>query len=134
MKRKLLGIALGLTALACAVFAVGGPPTRVIGNGFYTNGIVVSQTPLKLYAVTGYNSTASTAYLMVFETNAVPANGSICRLGPFPVGAGQWYSVDMSFYGADLDKCWVGMSSTAQSLTLAGTNFTFQGITANQGQ
>ena len=134
--KKFLLICVGLAVVFIAIvaFAAGGPATRTVGNGQFTNSLIVSSIPCKLYGVCGYNSTATNEFLMIFETNAVPANGTVCRIGPFPVGANQFFSVDFSFYGSDLDKCLVAMSTTSNSLTLAGTNFTIQGIVANQLQ
>jgi hypothetical protein len=100
-------------------------PTRVIGNSKLTNALVVSAKPTKLFAVTGYSPT--TQYIQIIQTNQVPTNG-IVPVFSVPVSAGQFYSIDFSYYGADLDSVTVVNSSTQNTLTLGSANTTFQAI------
>lgn len=137
MRKFTLSVMVTVTLLALLLTARAGNglgPNRVWGNGFFTNGLVVSGIPCRLYAATGYNSTSTNVFLMIFETNTAPAAATVPKLGPFPVGAGQFYSIDFSAYGADLDKVYVSMSTTSNGFTQAGTNFTFQAIVGNQDQ
>jgi hypothetical protein len=121
MKTFLLTILLlaGLTAGAQTV------STRIVGNSLATNYVVVTSQATKVFAVTGY--TTATQFIQVFQTNALPANGST-PIFSVPVAAGQGYSVDFSFYGADMDKLTVCNSTTANTLTLGAADTTFQAI------
>lgn len=117
-----------ITFLAAGVLALSAGAqiqTRVLGNTLATNSLVVASSPTTLYAVTGYS--ASTQYIMVFQTNAVPANGATAVFS-VPVSAGQYYSLDFSTYGAALDKVTVCNSTTPNTLTLGATDTTFQAI------
>lgn len=125
MKTKFLTLTLLLVAfVAMAQFI----PTRTIGNTSTVASRVISTGPCKLFSVTGFNGHSATQYLFVFEIGVAPTNGQAGRLGPFPVGAGQFYSVDLSAYGCDLDAVTVGMSTTSNLFTNSATNSTIQGI------
>jgi hypothetical protein len=126
--KKLICAVLMVTAgaaMAAALIA-----TRTIGDTSRVASRVISTTPCKLFAVTGYNSFGSTQYVFVFESGAVPTNGQAGKLGPFPVAAGQWYSVDLSAYGADLDAVTVGVSTSDSTFTNSATNCTIQAVIA----
>lgn len=100
--------------------------TRVTGDSTATNSFVASTKPQKVFLLTGYSAT--TQYIMVFGTNTVPANGAKCNLGPFPVSAGQFYSIDFGYYGADLDAVTVCNSTTVNTLTIGAADCTFQAV------
>ncbi len=108
------------------------PPTRVVGNGVFTNCLVIATgnnpSSPKMYSLVGYSGTAQ--YLMIFETNAIPTNGSVCKLGPFPIDAGKGFSFNLSYYGADLDKMTVCNSTTTNVLTIGASDCTFQAVVA----
>ncbi len=131
MKKKFLTISLFLVAIVA--FAASTISTRLIGDTLLVKSRVVSGRSCKLYAVCGYNASASTQYMLVFETNALPADGTFAKLGPFPVLTGQFYSIDLSTYGADMDYVTVAASSTTNYLTLtSGTNVTIQAIISDR--
>jgi hypothetical protein len=100
--------------------------TRLVGDTSLTNKRLVSSTPCTLYAVTGVNS-GPDQYLLVFETNALPANGSAAKIC-VPVLGAQFYSIDFSCYGAGLDKVYVACSTTTNTLTLGSSNITVTAI------
>jgi hypothetical protein len=119
-----------LSALVCLSAFVAGAQTvstRVVGDTLATNSFIATTTKgTKVFLLTGY--TATSQYIMVFSTNAVPANGVKAALGPFPVSAGQFYSIDFGNYGADLDGVVVCNSTTANTLTLGAADTTFQAV------
>ena len=124
MKKLLFMLALiGLLPLATQAQNI--VQTRVIGNASYTNTLVASYKPTKLFAVTGYNS-GSLQYIQVFQSSA-PTNGMI-PIFSIPVAATQYFSIDFSYYGADLDKITVCNSSTADTLTKGSSNCGLQAI------
>ncbi len=45
-------------------------------SGGYAETMVINAGPTRLYSVTAYNKSASTVYLQVFNTTAVPATGA----------------------------------------------------------
>ena len=121
-----------LTALLLLIagLAVQAAPTTftaVIGDTSLTNSLVASKAPCKLFAVTGYNS-GPDQFITVFQTNAVPADGVKGKLGPFPVGSGQFYSIDLSAYGADLDAVTICNSTTAETLTKGSADCSIQAV------
>ena len=97
--------------------------TRVVGDTTATNSLIVTSQASKTFLITGY--TATTQYIMVFQTNSVPANGTKAVFS-VPVSAGQFYSIDFGYYGADLDKLTVCNSTTANTLTIGAADTTFQ--------
>jgi hypothetical protein len=121
-----------LIALLCAVCLVATASdliaTRAIGTTGLVASRVVSKVPCKLYAAMGYNASVSTQYLFVFESGLTPTNGQSGKLGPFPVSGNQFYSVDLSTYGADLDAVTIGVSTTDNVFTNCSTNVTIQAI------
>lgn len=121
--KKILFLAFLLAAFVAPAQTVS---TRIYGDTTATNSLIVtSQNGQKAYAFCGYTTT--TQYIMVFQTNAVPANGTKATFS-VPVTAGQFYSIDFSYYGADLDKCTVCNSTTANTLTIGAADTTFQAI------
>jgi hypothetical protein len=104
--------------------------TMVVGNSNPTNVLIVSHKSCKLFAVTGQNLSGGSEYIQVFGTNAAPASGAV-PIFSVPVPASpQFYSVDFSYYGADISPgCTVASSSTATSYTATvNTNSTIQAI------
>jgi len=99
--------------------------TRVSGGTTATNSFIAASVPSKVFLISGYSAT--TQYIMVFQTNAVPANGTVAVFS-VPVTGGQFYSMDFSYYGADLDKLTVCNSTTANTLTIGAADCTFQTI------
>lgn len=103
------------------------PSTRTYGNTSYVPYRVISKGPVKLYAIIGYNN-GPAQFVMIFnKTNAPPTNG-MTGVFSFPVAASNYFSFDLSYYGANLDAVVVCNSTTAQTNTLGSTNCTFQGI------
>ncbi len=115
-----------LLLLLCATLTVTAvsitTASRPVGNTQRVASRIVSTSPCKLNAVMGYNGATNTQWLFVFEAKAAPTNGTWGRFGPFPIGATQFYSVDLSAYGADLDCVTVGVSTTDTTFTTAATN------------
>lgn len=101
--------------------------TKVIGNATYTNAIVASTRPCKLYQVLGYNSSASTQYIQVHQTNAIPANG-VVPIFSFPVATGNYFSLDFGVYGVELDAVMICNSSTADTKTIGSTDCGIQAV------
>lgn len=101
-------------------------PTIILGDATAKSSFVAFTTAKKIYQITGYS--ASTQYIQVFETNTVPANGTVPKIS-VPVSAGQYYSIDFGYYGLNLDKCTLANSSTVNTLTIGAADTTFQVIT-----
>ena len=116
-----------LTVFVALVAGAALIPNQVIGDTSYVNARVISIQPATLYAVTGYNNTGSNIWIIVCETNAVPASGN-GKLGPFLVSPNQFYSIDLSAYGATLNGITVVGSTATNTIALCGTNITIQGI------
>lgn len=115
----LLAVAVGVKAQSLGV--------NVVGNSALTNKLVVSNKTVKLFAVSCYNSSASTEYVQIFSTNN-PAAGAV-PIYSYPVPATSFLSYDFSYYGADLyPQCAVLISTTQPSLTIASTNCSIQAI------
>lgn len=132
MKKKLsiLAMVAIVTIAACAAI----PNTTIIGNTSYVPYRVVKTNAVKLYTILGYNS-GPAQFVMVFGTNnpsgAAPTNGQLGTFA-FPVAASNYFSLDFSYYGANLDSISVANSTTATNLTLGSTNCSFQAIIAPQ--
>jgi len=125
--KKLLSI-IGLLALAIGVQAQTFG-TTISGNSSYTNALIVSTSPCKLFSVSAYNSSGSTKYVQIFQTNAVPPNAAVATWS-YPVAATSFLSYDFSYYGADCyPGCTVVISTTANTLTLDTANCGIQAIT-----
>jgi hypothetical protein len=102
-------------------------PTQVAGNASYTNALTVFNAPLKLFTVQGYNSATNTQYVQVFKTVTGATNGAT-PLFSFPVGATNYYSADYSFYGVNLDRCKVCISSNSTTLALTAATVSIQAV------
>lgn len=125
MRTKLLFLALLLTAVtAIAQFA----QTETKGDSTRVASLVVTTKPCKLWSACGYNGHTSTQYVYIFESGVTPTNGQSCKLGPFPVGADQFYSIDLSSYGSTLTNLTIGISTVANLYTNSATNCTIQAI------
>ena len=124
MKKLILILFMFLAAVAAESQTVA---TRVVGDSTATNSFIATKTKgTKVFLLTGYSATSQ--YIMVFSTNAIPANGIKAALGPFPISAGQFYSIDFGAYGADLDGVVICNSTTANTLTIGAADTTFQAI------
>ena len=118
----LAGLMLATCAQAQAI------STSVTGSATYTNLLPVSKSPCKLFAVSAYNSGASTEYVQIFQMATNPIAGNVPTWS-YPVAAGQFLSYDFSYYGADLyPGCTVAISSTANSLTLGNADCGIQAV------
>ncbi len=129
MKRLTILIALltvTITVTAASIITA----TTVVGNTSVVASRLISSKPCKLFAVMGFNAATNSQYVFIFESKVAPTNGQSGRLGPFPVGAAQFYSIDLSAYGADLDAVYVGMSTNNVLYTNCPTNCTIQAIIA----
>ena len=127
MKKLLLAALILCAAIVTQAQTVS---TVIRGDTTATNAFIVTGTNaytagVKLYLLTGY--TATTQYIMVFQTNAIPANGTKAMFS-LPISAGQGYSFDFSYYGADMDRITVCNSTTANTLTLGAADTTFQAL------
>ena len=122
-----------ISALFCAnIIQAQTVNTRVVGNSTYTNTLNVAKAgngAVKLFTVLGQNASSSTAYVQVFNSTTNPANGTIPVFSvPVPASP-QYYSIDFGYYGADFDAVTICISTNANTLGLASTNFTIQAIT-----
>lgn len=132
MKKKLSILALLalIATIACAAI----PNTTIIGNTTYVPYRVSNTNAVKLYTVLGYNS-GPAQFVMVFgaknSAGTAPTNGQVGTFC-FPVAASNYFSLDFSYYGANLDSVSVANSTTATNLTLGSTNCSFQVIVAPQ--
>jgi hypothetical protein len=122
MKSFLLFLLAALTSQAQTLI-----PTMVVGNASYTNALTVFNAPLKLFTVQGYNSATNTQYVQVFKTVTGATNGAT-PLFSFPVGATNYFSADYSYYGVNLDKCKVCISSNSTTLALTASTVSIQAI------
>lgn len=132
MKKKLIIFAL-LALVATSVWALL-PNTAVLGDTKYVPYRIGRTNAVKVFAVLGYNS-GPAQFVMVFGTNnpagIAPTNnqtGTFC----FPVAASNYFVLDLSYYGANLDSVSVANSTTATNLTLGSTNCSFQFIISPQ--
>ncbi len=116
----------GLIGLICPIGAEA-QNAMVVGNASYTNMLIAATTPVKLYAVTGYNSAGSTEYIQIFQTNSVPASGAVPTFS-IPVASQQYFDFDFSYYGADLDSVIVCSSTSPTALSLSAVNCSMQAI------
>ncbi len=102
--------------------------TKVVGDTSRVASRLIWSKPAKLFAVMGYNAQTNSQFVYVFASATAPTNGQSGRLGPFPVGAAQYYSIDLSAYGADLDAIYIGISTSDLYFTNSATNGTIQAI------
>ena len=116
-----------ITFAACLLAAVGIQAQQVAGNASYTNALTVYNAPLKLQCVTGYNSASTRQFVQVFNTVTGATNGAVPTFS-FPVPPTNYFSLDFSSYGANLDKCKVCVSSNANSLALTAATVSIQAV------
>ncbi len=99
-------------------------PTQTIGDSTKVDSRVISVRPCKVLDIIGV-CVGATAFVMVFELAAVPANGTKA-LFTFPVQTGLGFSLGDS---VDMAACCVAFSTTVDTLTVtADTHGTIQGI------
>src|SRR5512147_3288519 len=51
-------------------------------------GEVITNAPRQLLEFTGVNNAGATRYIMLFDADAVPANGTVPKVAPTPVASG----------------------------------------------
>lgn len=124
MKPTKLLFALVLLAIAVlAATAQQNIPTQTVGNSTPTNNLTVYSAPLKLFTVMGYNAhTNQTFYVNLFSRTNAATNGGT-PVFSIPVPATNYYSLDFSYYGANLDACKVCISSNLTTLALTPSNW-----------
>lgn len=123
MKIKKRFILLSVLLAAVTVLAAM-PPTKVVGDSTYQPYRIGSTSPVKLYAVTGYNS-GPAQFVLIFQGGAAPTNGQTAVF-TIPVQTGNYFSADFSYYGVDLDAVTVANSTTPTNYTAGVTNCSFQ--------
>lgn len=97
-------------------------PTQTVGTATPTNQLTVYSAPLKLFTVMGYNShTNVTFYVNVFSSTNAATNGGVPKFS-IPVPPTNYYSLDFTYYGANLDACKVCVSSNLTTLALTPSN------------
>lgn len=137
---KTLLCLLAFVGLVVSAHAQNIVPTTVVGNSALTNVLVVrpistnnpsiTTAPVKLYAVTGQNTSGSTIYIQIHQSTTNPATGAI-PVFCIPVGANQFYSYDFSYYGVNLDSCTITASTSASTNNPATAVATIQAIIHN---
>jgi len=104
-------------------------PTIVVGNSSPTNQLWVSQKPCKLYTALGQNLSGGVVYVQVFQTSTNIVAGQVPFSSTPVPAAPQFYSIDFSFYGADLSPgCRIYLSTTATNYTATTNSGTIQAI------
>lgn len=126
MKKRLLIIVSCLLVTLTAWALI--PANLVVGDSRHVQSLVASASPCKLYAVTGYNS-GPAQYLLIFQAGYTPTNLEVAKFS-FPIAAASYFSVDLSYYGADLDAASICNSTTDSTNTLGSVNCSFQAILA----
>ena len=117
--------ALLLTLLSAAAQTI---PTLTTGDAGLTNARTIYNAPLKLYSVTGFNGSTTNLYVQVFGTVTGATNGAV-PLFSIPVPATNYYSLDFSYYGVNLDRCRVAISSNSTTLVATPTaNVSIQAV------
>jgi len=88
---------------------------------------VIKASAGRLYSVSVTNANAATRYLMVFNDTSLPTNGTVPIFTPIKVATGDQGSI--SFFDINGKYCSTGitvaMSSTQNSLTIAGSDHLF---------
>lgn len=69
--------------------------TSYMDSGALVNSMVVKSTPGNLIQVTGFNDSASTVYMQIFNASSVPTNGTASRYS-FRIAAGWNFSLDLT--------------------------------------
>jgi len=116
-KLILILLATVLTGSANAQSSVAIP----VGTGAPVLSNIVSTTSCKVYDIAGFNTNITPVYIQVFNTNAVPANGS-SPMFSIAAAAGANYFLTFGAQGCDFDACTVVVSSTPNTLTSTATN------------
>lgn len=103
-------------------------PTQRVGDTTLIKSLVISTGFCRLSALMGFNNGAA-AYLMIFNTAAVPAGGSKGAFS-FPIDAARAYAFAMPNL-VEMDACCAAVSSTPDTYTdPGGTPITLQAILA----
>lgn len=118
-----------------AVLLVAGPAFSqvagtVVGTGSPVASLVIA-SPVRLYQVNGWNTNAANLYVHVFQTNALPSNGTL----PFFIVAApaqQTFKIDLGCNGLDLDYVTVAFSTTTNVLTVASASGAITAITGRR--
>jgi hypothetical protein len=92
--------------------------TGSVSGTLFTNAYVLPNQPARCYSIQGYNSNTVAIAVMVFQTNAVPANGALPLLVQ-TVPAQSGYKFDFGYAGCWFDTCTVAASTTTNTLTLS---------------
>lgn len=129
-RTKIILLFAGVVLVTLVAYCV---PTRVIGNGLFTNNkATISTAPVKVYALLGQTTNGTGQYIHVYSRIAAMTNGGTPTFS-FPIAANNYYFLDFGAYGADLDAVGVCNSTTPMTTTLGSTNTSFQAI-ISQGQ
>lgn len=139
---KILLSFLLLLGLSASAFGQAQVPTTVVGNSQLTNALICipvttnrTTSPIKLYAVTGQNTSNGVVYVQIHQSTTVPTNNAT-PIFSYPVPATSangngYYYVDFGYYGVNLDSCTVVMSTTSTNLTIGSASATIQAIYKN---
>jgi hypothetical protein len=96
---------------------VGGAPTASKSSTAVSASLVAFTGYSTLYNVVMYNSSGSTLYLQVFDTNAVPANGTAPTLAPVQVPAHATASITCDAGRRFTNGIVIGCSTTDTTFT-----------------
>ncbi len=100
-------------------------PLSKYSNAYSTN-LVVKTGPGVLYGFSVFNSKASTQYILLFDTNTVPADGVTSLVIPFPVATLSTLNVSYGTAGRPFNVgCVLVNSSTANSKTVGSADCWF---------
>lgn len=97
-------------------------PATFVGSSALEKSHVASATPCNLRSAKALNTSASTVYMMVFDSATLPANGTAPSRIPIPIASGDvngdvWQGGTIMSTG-----CVVALSSTLSTLTLVATS------------
>lgn len=92
-----------------------------IVTGISVTSVVGKASAGTLYQVYGYNGNAATRYIHIFNATSLPANGTAPTLAPFAVLAGQWFSLDLTPFGAYFATGIVVANSTTLATLTVGS-------------
>ena len=99
--------------------------SRAATVGFATK-LQVSGNSTKLYRAQIYNKSASTYYVMIFDSVAEPVDTTVPTSAPIPISSGGFVGVDYPFNPVDFTNgCWIMISSTDDTLTEIVSNDVF---------
>lgn len=120
MKKQLKTLFVLLSLVALPLMA------QVVANSFYSSPTIAAAVQVKtgyvqMYDASMFNNSAGTVYFMLFDTNAVPANGTTPSDVPVQVPSGSTGSI--SYRGRPLTYgLYLAASSTPTNLTVLTTN------------